>query len=152
MHGAAAHRVADVVGQLFHPQRAQHHFRVRAHQRDHRFHLQEIRRRQEVGVQDVGLQRGAVDQQLAQQYGLLGDRQAQGLLGGLQRSQLVPQRADAADARGDDGRLVEAAPLEQRLEVARGLDDVELRLLQNAVLHVHDDVAVAFDAGQVLDS
>ena len=54
-------------------------------------------------MQDVALHGGAVDQELSQQNRLLAHVDPERLLGGLQRRHLVADRADAADARGDQG-------------------------------------------------
>jgi len=90
-------------------------------------------------------------QQLAQQNCLLADLQAQGIFGGLQRTNLVTQTANAADTRSDDGRFVEAAPLEHGFEITGRFNNLQLRFFQHTLFHVHHDIAVAFHAGQGFD-
>ena len=59
--------------------------------------VHEVRRREEVQVQDVALQRLAVLGQEAQLRGLVRDGDAEGVLGRADAGQAVADGADAAD-------------------------------------------------------
>ena len=63
----------------------------------------------------------------------------------------MARRADAADARGDVGHLLEASASHHALEQASRLDDVHLDRLHLSVLDDHVHVAVALDAGDMVD-
>ena len=70
---------------------------------------------------------------------------------GLGRGQLVADRADSADARGDARHLVERPPLDEFLEAAH-LGDVELGVGHAArVVQEDRDLGVAFDAAHRVD-
>ena len=81
---------------------------------------EEVRGVQDEGVQSVALQPLAAIDQAAQAADLLRDGHPEGVLHRRDRAHLVGDRADAADPRGDVGRVGERAPPQQRLEEARG--------------------------------
>ena len=78
------------------------------------------------------------------------DRHAAGVLHRPHRAHLVGDRADAADPRGDVGRLGEGAAAQQRLEEARRLVDAQLDLRHLAPVEPHVHRALALDAGEVV--
>ena len=151
MRVPSAEHHAQIAGEFLHAQRAQHHFGMGTRQRDDAAHAEEVRRDEHVGVQHMAVQNLAVEDQLAQQLGLLGQLHAQRRFQRLQRRHLVAHRADAADARGDVRHFRVRPPAQHRLEEARRLDDLQFAAFQLAVLGIDDDVAVAFDAGDVVN-
>ena len=65
---------------------------------------------------------------------------------------LVGDRADAADARGDVGRLGEGAAAQERLEEARRLEDAAACTSRDlAALELDVQRALALDAREVVD-
>ena len=69
----------------------------------------------------------------------------------VHRAHLVRDRADAADARGDVGRLAEVAPAQKGLEEARRLVDLELHVEHAPAADLDEQAALALDAGQRAD-
>ena len=120
-------------------------------------HLDRARVAEEVGrVQHVDVQRvaldplAAVDQAAQVADRAVVDRDAAGVLHRPHRAHLVGDRADAADPRGDVGRLGERAAAQQRLEEARRLVDAQLDVDDLAALEPHVHRALALDAGEVV--
>ncbi len=148
----AGDHAADLVAEVLQLERFLDHFRVRRGERDDARHAQEVRHDEEADVQDVAGDFLAHEEQLAQEHGLLGGLHAEGRFHSLERGQPMAAGADAADAAGEVGRLVVAAAAEHRLEEARGLGDFPLQLLDPAVAHVQQDVAVALDPRDVVDA
>ena len=89
--------------------------------------------------------------QLTELPALLADLDAERVLGGLDRRQRVADGADTADATGDARHLGIVPAAHHGLEEARGLGHPPLALLDFAVRHIDDDVAVTLDASQMLD-
>ena len=80
-----------------------------------------------------------------------GELDADDLVARLDRGQVMADRADAADALGDQRHLEEHPAFAELLEAAE-LVDVEDRLLDLAlVVQMDDDLGVAFDARDGLD-
>ena len=67
------------------------------------------------------------------------------------RAHLVGDRADAADARGDVGRLAVGAAAQERLEEARRLEDAELGRVRPCRRESTIERAFALDAREVVD-
>ena len=76
---------------------------------------------------------------------------AEGVIGGLHAGGGVADGADAADAAGDPRGLLVGPVLQQDLEEARRLDDLQVAPREAAVLEVDDDVAVPLDPRYVMD-
>ena len=72
-------------------------------------------------------------------------------LEGVDRAHLVGDRADAADAGDDVDDLVRRAADDEPLEVARRLEDLEVRLHDLAVADAQAQRAFALDAGEAGD-
>ncbi len=90
-------------------------------------------------------------QQLAQLARHGRDAHRQNGVAGLGRRQQVADRADAANAGGDAGHLVERPPLGELLESAH-LGDVELRAGDMAIVVQMDrDLCVSFDPAYRID-
>ncbi len=90
---------------------------------------EEVGRVEHVDVQRVALDPLAAVEEPAQQADRLRDLDAAEALHRVDRAHLVGDRADAADARRDVGRLAERAAAQERLEEARRLEDPELDVL-----------------------
>ena len=151
VRGASADERAPLVRQPLEAQGPRHHVGVRRDEREDRRRAEQVGGHEEVDVQDVRVEVLGVLEELAELPGLRADLDAQGVLGGLDRGERVADGADAADAARDAGDLGVVAPAHHGLEEARGLGHLPLALLDLAVGHVDDDVAVALDAGQVVD-
>src|SRR5581483_7137443 len=80
----------------------------------------------------------------------LGDDDAAEALERVDGARLVGDRADAADARGDVGRLPEGAAAQERLEETGRLEDAELDVLHLAVGDADAHRALALDACEVV--
>ena len=151
VNGPAAHQRAQLVAQRLQPQRALEQLRVALGQREHRLVTQEVRGGEHEQVRAVVLQVGAVEQKLAQGLSAVGHFHTEDLFDGAQVGDDVAGRADAADAGGDVGNLLEGAPAHHGLEQARRLHHGHLAGRDLAVLDDEADVAVALDAGDVVD-
>ena len=98
---------------------------------------------EEVGcVEHVDVERVALDplaavEEPAERPQRLGQLDAADVLHRVHRARLVRDRADAADARGDVGRLEERAAAEERLEEARRLEDPQLDVLDRVAAQPH---------------
>ena len=103
------------------------------------------------GVQVVEVDHVILDelhgfQQVADDAGVVGNGDAEGVLDGAHRCDGVHGRADAADALGEDPGVARVAALQHHLKAseggarAPGVGDL-------AVLDLHFDAQVAFDAG-----
>ncbi len=78
---------------------------------------------QHVDVQHMALDPFATVEQTAQFAQLALDLEAEDLLHRVDRTHLVGDRADAADARGDVRRFAVAAPAQESLEETRRFED-----------------------------
>ena len=107
MHRAAADERRQLVAELLDPQRALDDLGMRLGEREDARQPDVVRGGEQVQVRRVVLQVAAVDEQLAQQLRALADLDAQRGLERLDRRERVVRRADAADARRDERRLVE---------------------------------------------
>ena len=151
MDRAPAHEAREFVAELLELQRPLDDLGVRGGQREDGGQPDVVRRGQHVEVRGVVLQEGPVDEKLAKKARALGHPHAQRRLDRLDRGDHMVRRADAADAGRDQRGLVEAAADDHGFEEARGLDDVEADLADHPVLDVDRYVAVALDAGHVID-
>ena len=106
---------------------------------------------QHVDVQAVALDPlAAVEQPPQVADRALVDRDAAGVLHRPHRAHLVGDRADAADPRGDVGRLGERAAAQERLEEARRLVDPQLDLAHLVAVELDVHRALALDAREVV--
>ena len=101
-----------------------------------------------IDVQGVALDPLAAVEQPPQRRQLAVDPTPQASSIARHGAHLVGDRADAADARGDVGRLGEAAAAQERLEEARRLEDVQLDVVDLAVADPDVQRALALDAGE----
>src|SRR5215469_7741384 len=109
---------------------------------------EEVRRVQEVDVQRVAFDPFTAVEEPSERRYLRGYAGLAGVLDRLARAHLVGDRANAADPRGDVGRLGVLPAAQQRLEEPGRLVDVEPR---SGHLPVADDdleAALALDSGQ----
>ena len=111
---------------------------------------EEVGRVEHVHVERVALDPLAAVEEAAQDADRLRDLDAAEVLDRVHGARLVGDRADAADAGGDVGRLEERAAAEQRLEEARRLEDPQLDVLDAAVLEHDGHRALALDSGEVV--
>ena len=99
----------------------------------------------------VGLDHLAHVHQLAQQLGRARRLDADDHVASFGRHQVVADRADAADARGDGGHFKEHAPLAEFLK-ATELVDVQVCMFDlSRVVHVDRHPGVAFNTGYGFD-
>ena len=148
----------DVLPVLAQPDRLDGQLGVRAVQPDHVAHRrvaveaqQQVRPGQLEDVHRVRLDDLPHVHQLAQQAGRPRQLGADDLVARLGRGQVMADRADAADALGDQRHLEEHAAFAELLEAAE-LVDVEDRPLDLAlVVQVHGDLGVPLDAGYGLN-
>jgi hypothetical protein len=103
------------------------------------------------GVQHVALDPLAAVDHAAQRGDLRRHRDAQRLFDRLARAHDVGDRADAADPRGDVGRVGRRTPAQQRLEEAGRLEDAELDRLDLAVAQPDVERPLALDPRQRVD-
>jgi hypothetical protein len=108
------------------------------------------------GVEQVDVERVALDplpavEEAAQDADRRIDLDPEEPLEGMYRRHLVGDRTDAADARHDVDHLVGVAPDHQPLEVARRLEDLEVRFRDGAVPDGELEPSLALDAGQLAD-
>ena len=94
---------------------------------------EEVGQVEQVDVQGVALDPLAAVEQAAERPDGGVDLDAEAVLEGVDRGHLVGDRADAADAGDDVDDLVGRPADDQALEVARRLEDLEVRLLDDAV-------------------
>jgi hypothetical protein len=113
---------------------------------------QKIRRMQHHHVQRVALDPFAAIEKPPQRPERAGDCHAERILHRVHRAHLVGDRADAADARRDVGRLGAVAPAQQRLEKPRRLENPEMRPSHAPIPHVQIERALALDPGDGLDA
>ena len=106
---------------------------------------------QHMGVQHVALDPFAAVDQPAQIGDRLRDLPAQRGLHGLAGAHDVGDRTDAADPRGDVRGVTERAAPQQALEIARRLEDAELRADDLVALQPDLEPALALDPRQGLD-
>src|SRR6476659_5880243 len=105
---------------------------------------------QEVDVERVALDPlGAVQEPAERPRGRL-DLDADQVLEGVDRAHLVRDRADAADAGHDLEHLVGGPAHDERLEVARRLEDLQTRLADLPIPDRQVQGTLAFDTGEVL--
>jgi hypothetical protein len=120
-------------------------------------HVESARIAEEVGkVEQVDVERMALDpfpavEESAERPGCRVDRDPKAMLERVDGGHLVRDGADAADARDDVDDLVGRPPDHEPLEVARGLEDLEVRLLHDAVLDHEAQRPLALDPGQAGD-
>ena len=141
----------EVVAGLLEPERPLDEHAVVAGQLDRARVAQEVRGVEEVDVERVALDPLAAVEQAAQGADGRVELDAGGVLEGVDGAHLVGDRADAADAGDDVEDLVRRPAADQPLEVARRLEDAEVRLDDLAVLDDEPERALALDAGEALD-
>ena len=151
MDRPAADAFHDRVARLFQPEPALDRRSVGGGELDGVVEPEKVRRVQEVDVQRVALDPLAAIQEPTQVRDLLRHGDTARVLDGLARRHLVGDRADAADPGGDIGRLLVAAPAEERLEEPWRLEDLELNRFELAVCHPHVQGSFALDAGKSVD-
>jgi len=108
-------------------------------------------RMQHVDVQRVALDPFAAVDQPAQCSELTLDTDAARVLHRMHGAHLIRDRADAADACGNVRRLGELPSAQERLEESRWLENLQLHVGNGTVLDLHEQRALAFDAGEVID-
>ena len=143
----------QIVADLLHAQAHLHgrtQGRVRGHA-DGAFVAQKIGRVEEIDVQGVALDPFCAVEQPPQRPDLGRDLDAQDLLHGVGGAHLIGHRADAADARGDVRRFHVEPPLQEGLEKPGRLEDLQLQMLDLAILDDDIQRALAFHARHVGD-
>jgi hypothetical protein len=108
------------------------------------------------GVEQVNVERVALDplpaiQQPAQRAHLRIDVDAEQVLEGVDRGQLVGDRADAADAGDDVDDFVGRPPDHDPFEEARRLEDPQPCLDDLAVAHAQVEATLTLDSGELVD-
>ena len=151
MDRATADDFEDLVAELLHPQALLDDLAVVGRHLDRARVAEEVR-----GVQHVDMQRVALDplsavEQPAQVANRpLVDRDPARVLHRTDRAGLVGDRADAANPRGDVGRLGEGTPAQQGLEEARRLIDPQLDVDDLGAVDLHIHRTLALDAREVV--
>src|ERR1051326_1544394 len=74
-----------------------------------------------------------------------------GSLDGMNRSHLIGDRTDTADARGDVRRFSEMPSMQERFKQSRRLENLELHIFHFAGLDLDQQRAFAFDPRHVVD-
>ncbi len=110
-------------------------------------HSEEVRGVQEVEMQGVALDPLPAVEQPAKGADGRFDRDPGQVFEGVDGGHLVGHRADPADARDDVEHLVRRPSDDQLLEVARCLEDGQVRLDDATVLDDQPERALALDAG-----
>ncbi len=147
---APADHVHHLVAGLLQPQRRLDEVAPVTSQLDRAVVAEEVRRVEHRHVQDVALDPLAAVDEAAEEPRLLGELDPADGLHRVARARDVGDRADAADARRDVGRLGELPAAQERLEEARRLEDLELDVLDLVAAHSHEQGALALDARQVV--
>ena len=111
---------------------------------------EEVGRMEHVDVEGVALDPLAAVEEPPEQPDRLGNLDAAEALEGVDRTRLVGDGADAADAGGDVRGLPERAALEERLEESRRLEDAQLDVLDAPIGEAHRHAALAFHAREVV--
>ena len=97
------------------------------------------------------LQVRTVHEKLTQRVGSVGHLHAENPLDGQKVGHRMARRTDAANARRDVRHFGEASSTHHALEQARRLDNLHLDLLDLVVLDDDMHVAVALNAGDMVD-
>ncbi len=147
----APDEAAKVIAQALESQRDQHQLLVGFHERKDAPHPQEVRSRQEENVEHMALDLLPVEQQFAQLLRLGGRFDPGPALQGVQRGGGMAARADAADATCQVGGFVPSATPKHRFEEAGRFDDLEAEIRDLTLSGADHDVAVAFDAGEMVN-
>ena len=147
----AADDFEDRVAELLELQRRFDDFGIVLGQLQGILQAQEVGRVQHGRVQDVAFDPLAAIDQPAQVADRAGYLDAQRLLHGMAGAHLIGDGADAADARGDVGRVAVDAALQEGLEEPRRLEDAEADVLDLVVLDPDVEGALALDAGKGVD-
>src|ERR1035441_9463894 len=113
---------------------------------------EKVRRVEHRDVQDVALDPLAAIEEPAEVPDGARDGDAAGVLHRVDGAHLVGDRADAADPRGDVGRLGEVPSPEERLEEPGRLVDPELHLLDLVSLDADEHAALSLDARERVDA
>ena len=150
MHLATADDRHHLVARLLQRERLRDEVGIVARELDRALVAEKVRRVEHEDVQRMALDPLAAVEEATQRAQLASDLDAARLLHRLHGAHLVRDRADAADAGGDVRRLRERAAAKEGLEEARRLVDVELDLVDPAVLDLDEHRALAFDARQVV--
>ena len=111
---------------------------------------EEVGRVEHVDVERVALDPLAAVEEPPQEPDRLAHLDPADVLHRVDRAHLVRDRADAADAGGDVGRLEEGAAAQERLEEARRLEDPQLDLVDLAVDEPDRHRPFALDSGEVV--
>ena len=150
VHLAAADHAHQLVAELLQAQRDLDQVAAVARQLDRAVVAEEVGRVQHRDVQHVTLDPLAAVDEPPQRLQLRRQLDPAHLLHRRRRARHVGDRADAADPRGDVGRLRELPAPEERLEEARRLEDLELHLLELPVADPDEHRALALDASEVV--
>ncbi len=142
---------ANITRQFFHAQGAQHHLGVRTRQRDHAAHPEEIRSNQHISVEYMAVEHFGVHLQFTQQHGLGRIHHPQGVLYRQYRCGRMGHGTNSTNARSEMGGLMIGLPQQHSFEIARRFDNLQIALFQLAILHIDNQIAVAFDAGNMVN-
>ena len=144
-----AQRLDDLVADLLGPQGGFHDRPMVGHHGDAALIAQEVGQVEQVDVERVALDPLAAVEQPAERARHRIDAHPEQVLERVDRAHLVGHRTDAADARHHVDDLVGRAANDERLEVARGLEDPQARLHNLAVPDPQAQGAFALDARQL---
>jgi hypothetical protein len=150
MGRAATHEVAQLVGQPVHTRDGEHDILMSLDKREHAPHSQQVRQHEVTHVQAVALQILPVFEQPTQQHRLLRRLNAERGLGRFQRDLTVRYRTDTADTAGDLLHLVPFPTAHHRFKKPRRFHYLPDALLYVTTFDVKHDIAVPFDAGQMV--
>ena len=139
-----------LVSRLLQRERLRDEVGLVARELDRALVTEEIRRVEHEDMECMTLDPLTAVEEAAQGTQLASDLDTARVLHRLHRAHLVRDRADAADAGRDVGRLGEGAAAKEGLEEPRRLVDVELHLVDPAVLDLYQHRAFTLDAREVV--
>ncbi len=113
---------------------------------------QEVRGVQQKYVECVTLDPLAAVEEASQRTPWASHHHTGGALERVNRAHLIGNRTDAADSRGDVGRLGGRAASQEGFEEPRRLDDLQPHFLHGAVTDLDVQGALPFDAGEPVNA
>ncbi len=158
--GLDRYRMRHTATDLFHPLVADamqlddllDHLKMGRNERDDRFHTEQVWRDEITDVQAVAFHLLRIVQQHAQLVALFGHRNAHRILDCLDRREGVRYRADSADTAYDGLDILVTSAEHHGLKKARRLRNLPFALKNPAVLSTHANIAVTFNAGNVMNA
>ena len=152
VHGASTDHLHDPVAELLQSQPTFHLGAVLRRHRDAIRVAEEVGGVQEVDVQHVALDPLTAVEEIPKLAQRVVDLDAACGLERVARTHLIRDGADAADASGDVDGLGVVAADQEALEEARWLENAQPHVDQFTFVHLDDETALTFHAGERLDT